>query len=175
MTADMDGLHYSPDEPCYRIGRVHTREAKSITQCLAHRLLVIETFPRSPRMGEGGNWWAYQGATWRKKFPGCWDEWAHSGGSTLAPTPPRVIRVGHRGELAPQISKLKKKHVFLWVTTPFLRLKIVLDIGFQCWDSHPFLLLRRPISEKGGKVVNKDVRSRKENSVWEETSCVRFS
>ena len=51
-THDMDGLHYSPDDPCYRLWPVHTRVYVRVTWDW-----WLGYLPRSPWMGEGVDWW----------------------------------------------------------------------------------------------------------------------
>ena len=54
MTADIDGLRYSPDDPYYGLGPVHTSLYVRVAWdwWLGH-------LPRSHGTGEGGDWWSW--------------------------------------------------------------------------------------------------------------------
>jgi len=65
----MDGLRYSPDDPYYRLGPVHTCLYVRVRETGDWDLLMMiafitfisslePLFPRSPGMGEGGDWWS---------------------------------------------------------------------------------------------------------------------
>jgi len=64
--ADIDSLRHSPDDPHYSIGPVHTPLYVQVTWDWWPGHL-----PRSPRTGEGGDWWSWdQWVLKKRELPG---------------------------------------------------------------------------------------------------------
>jgi len=57
-TADMDSLHYFPDDLSYRLGPVH-RVRISMSKLRETGDWDLRTLLRSPGMGKGGDWWSW--------------------------------------------------------------------------------------------------------------------